>query len=354
MELIQMSYAQLANKFQRVLDKTVDNKSVFGVSVCIENGERSLAFSGAAGHLTPESQYFIASTTKLYTSAIIFKLASQNKLQLDQPVANYLDKAIMDGLLVINGVDYSPQITIRQLLAHTSGLPDYFQQKKANGKSFLAELTAGIDQGWSFEQVISETKKMPPAFRPGEKGKALYSDTNYQILGRLIETVRAQSIHTALEEFIFAPLGLQKTYLYADSQDTRPAPLYYKKNRLHVPLAMTSFGTDGGIVSTSAELMVFLKAFFGGKLFPGENFAWMKQWNRIFFPLEAGIGLTRFKLPRLFSPFQAIPEFIGHSGLSGTVAFFAPEKDFYLTGTVNQVDNPGRSFRLMIELLNCL
>jgi D-alanyl-D-alanine carboxypeptidase len=350
-----MNQAQLSNKLQRILDKTIDNKTVFGISVCIENGARSLAFSGSAGNLETESQYFIASTTKLFTSAMILNLASRNVFQLDDPVAHYLDKSIMEGLLVIKGVDYSGRITIRQLLAHTSGLPDYFQQKKANGKSFLEELTAGIDQGWSFEQVIAEAKKMKPAFHPGENGKALYSDTNYQILGRLIETVSGKPIPTALREFIFVPLGLQKTYLYtADSRDTCPAPLYYKENRLHVPLAMSSFGTDGGIVSTSAELMTFLKAFISGQFFPVEDFAWMKNWNRIFYPLEAGVGLTRFKLPRLFSPFKAIPEFIGHSGLSGTVAFYVPEKDIYLTGTVNQIDNPGRSFRLMIELLNCL
>ena len=72
-----MNQEQLSNKLQPVLDKTVDNKTVFGVSFCIENGERSLAFSGAAGDLQTESQYFIASTTKLYTSAIILNLASQ-------------------------------------------------------------------------------------------------------------------------------------------------------------------------------------------------------------------------------------------------------------------------------------
>lgn len=349
-----MDQAQLSKKLQSILNKTVDNKTVFGVSVCIENGDRSLAFCGAAGNLQVESQYFIASTTKLFTSAIVFYLASRKAFQLDDQIANYLDKSIIEGLLVIRGVDYSGRITIRQLLAHTSGLPDYFQQKKASGKSLLEELTAGVDQGWSFEQVIAEAKKMKPAFRPGEKGKALYSDTNYQILGGLIEMVSAKPIQAALHEFIFTPLGLQKTYLYTDSQDTRPAPLYYKKDRLHMPLAMASFGTDGGIVSTSTELMTFLKAFFGGQIFPAENFGWMKQWNRIFFPLESGIGLTRFKLPRIFSPLKATPEFIGHSGLSGTVAFYLPEKDTYLTGTVNQISDPGRSFRLMLELTNAL
>lgn len=195
---------------------------------------------------------------------------------------------------------------------------------------------------------------MKPAFRPGEKGKALYSDTNYQLLGRIAEVVTGKLFSKLLEESIFSPLGLSKTYLYQDSQDTRPVSLYYKDHPLHIPLAMTSFGADGGIVSTSDELMIFLKAFWGGKFFPVENFSHMKKWNRIFFPLEAGVGLTRFKLPRLFSPFKATPEFIGHSGLSGTVAFYVPEKDVYLTGTVNQISNPGRSFRLMLAIINYL
>lgn len=349
-----MKQSQIPNKLQRVLDKTVDNKTVFGVSFCVENGDGSLRYTGSAGNLDTESQYFIASTTKLFTSATVLHLASRKAFELDDPIARYLGESVMAGLSVIKGVDCSGQITIRHLLAHTSGLPDYFQQKKANGKSFLEELTDGIDQVWSFEQVIAEAKKMKPAFRPGEKGKALYSDTNYQILGRLVEIVSGHPLPAALQEFIITPLGLQKTYIYTNSRDTRPAHLYYKTNRLDVPLAMTSFGADGGIVSTSAELMTFLKAFFAGQFFPVENFAWMKQWNRIFFPLESGVGLTRFKLPRLFSPFKAVPEFIGHSGLSGTVAFFAPEKDIYLTGTVNQVNNPDRSFRLMIELINHL
>jgi D-alanyl-D-alanine carboxypeptidase len=349
-----MNIEQTLSDLQRIVNRAVDNKLVFGVSVCVEKGDGSFSFSGAAGNLETGSQYFIASTTKLYTSATTLKLASQKLIRLDDPAINYLDQGLMEGLLVIKGVDYSSQITIRQLLAHTSGLPDYFQQKKASGRSLLNELTSGLDQHWTFEEVITETKKMKPAFHPGAKGKALYSDTNYQLLGRIVEAVTGKPITALWEEFVFAPLGLSKTYLYQDSQDTRPASLYYKSNPLHMPLAMTSFDTDGGIVSTSAELMTFLKAFFNGQFFPVETFAQMKQWNRIFFPLEAGVGLTRFKLPRLFSPFKAMPEFIGHSGLSGTVAFYAPEKDIYLTGTVNQVDNPGRSFRLMIELLNCL
>ena len=349
-----MNHEQTVSRIQQIVRQAVDHKLIFGVSVCAQKGDGSFSISCAAGNLESDSQYFIASTTKLYTSAIIWKLAGENRIHLDDPIITYLEKRWVEGLSVIKGVDYSEQITIRQLLAHTSGLPDYFQQKSPSGRSLLEEITSGRDQPWDFDRIIAEVKKMKPAFRPGEKGKALYSDTNYQLLGRIAEVVTGKLFSKLLEESIFSPLGLSKTYLYQDSQDTRPVSLYYKDHPLHIPLAMTSFGADGGIVSTSDELMIFLKAFWGGKFFPVENFSHIKKWNRIFFPLEAGVGLTRFKLPRLFSPFKATPEFIGHSGLSGTVAFYVPEKDVYLTGTVNQISNPGRSFRLMLAIINYL
>jgi CubicO group peptidase (beta-lactamase class C family) len=260
----------------------------------------------------------------------------------------------LQGLLVFKGVDYTDRITIKHLLAHTSGLPDYFQQKRGDGASLQDQLTSGKDQGWDFDQVIQDVKSMQPRFKPGEKGKALYSDTNYQILGRIIEKVTGETISGVFDEFIATPLGLKRTYLYSDSSDTRPAVMYYKENPLPIPLAMTSFGPDGGVVSTAAELMAFLQAFFQGRLFPVEYFEEMKVWNKIFYPLEYGVGLAKFKLPRIFSPFKAMPELIGHSGLSGAFAFYSPEKDVFLAGTVNQISNPDRSFRLMLKLLNSL
>ncbi len=99
--------------------------------------------------------------------------------------------------------------------------------------------------------------------------------------------------------------------------------------------------------------MTFLRAFFGGQLFPKVYISELTVWNRIFFPLQYGIGVARFKLSRIFSPFKPTPELIGHSGLSGAFAYYCPQKDLYLTGTVNQTAKPGLSYRLMIKLLNC-
>ena len=118
---------------------------------------------------------------------------------------------------------------------------------------------------------------------------------------------------------------------------------------------MRSFRSDGGMVSTADEQNQFLRALFSGKIFQeNKTLAWMQQWNKIFFPLEYGYGLMRYKLPRIFSPFSPVPEFIGHSGASGSFAFYCNDGDFYLSGTVNQLEAKSLSFRLMPKIANIL
>lgn len=280
-------------------------------------------------------------------------MRADGRFQLEDKISKYISKDIISGIHIYKGIDYSSDITIGQLMSHTSGLPDYFQQKRESGKSLQSEITAGHDQHWTFEKVMDEVRKMKPKFKPGRKRKALYSDTNYQLLGRITEIITEKKINAVLKEFIFDTLHLKNTYVYEDSNDRTPVSLYYKTQPLHIPLAMTSFGPDGGIVSTAKETMIFLKAFFNGKLFPKEYLDELKIWNKIFFPLEYGIGLARFKLPRILSPFKPTPELIGHSGLSGAFAYYCPEKDLYITGTVNQIAKPSLSYKLMIKLLNC-
>ena len=189
---------------------------------------------------------------------------------------------------------------------------------------------------------------------PPGTGSALYSDTNFQLLGRLIEEATGVSYAESLRIEIIEPLGVEGTWLYVDPADTRPAPLRDRKNRLDIPKAMTSFGPDGGIVATVGDLMTFLRGFFEGRLFDPSIIPQLQRYNRIFFPLEYGVGFARFRLPRIFSPWAPSPELIGHSGLSGAFAFFAPERNTYLAGTVNNLARPSRSFRLMLRLLQTL
>ncbi|HRE51866.1 MAG TPA: serine hydrolase domain-containing protein [Flavitalea sp.] len=331
-----------------VLDRAIDKKKIFGTSFAIKKDGRT--WLGASGDLSIDQPYFIASTTKLFTTAIILYLRKKGSLSLDDKINTYLDSGILNGLHIYKGADHSTELTINHLLAHTSGLSDYFQEKGANGKSLEDELKTGNDQSWTFEQAIERTKAMKPLFVPGTKNKAHYSDANFQPLGRIIEAITKKPYSQNCNDLIITPLGLSKTYLYQDFTDNTPKTLYYKANKLPISKAMTSFGSDGGIVSTSADMLLFIDAFFTGKLFPSQYISELQKWNRIFFPMRSGIGIHLFKLPWIFNPTGAVPPFIGHSGLSRALAYYSPKNNLYITGTVNQVAHPDLSFKTMIKL----
>lgn len=335
---------------QRTLAATVDGSHVFGVVVSMASADGSFQFTGAAGDLDPRSQFYAASTTKLFITALIMRARRTALLTLDDSVAAYFPSNVLNGLCVVQGVDHTPRITIRHLLAHTSGLPSYFQDAHSDGRRLIDAITAGDDRAWSFDHVLESVKGMTPRFPPGKR-RAHYSDTNYQLLGRIVERVYGGPLESIVQTAICQPLDLRHTYLYTSPDDGRPVPIYFKGSPLLVPRAMASFGADGGLVSTSRDLLRFITAFFTGELFPLGDLDDMRRWNRIMFPLESGVGLMRFKLPRWLSPFKTQPELLGHSGLSGAFAFTVPSRQMSLAGTVNQIHRPDTSFRLMLRLL---
>ena len=192
---------------------------------------------------------------------------------------------------------------------------------------------------------------MKPKFKPGTKKKAFYSDTNFQLLSLIIESIYKNDIVSIFRTEIIEPLKLTKTYLYSDTLDTKPINIYYKEKQLIMPKAMASFKADGGIVSTTEESIIFLKSFFNGTFFPKEYLPELYEWNRIMYPLENGIGLMRFKLPKSFTMGKNVPVLYGHSGLSGAFAYYAPETDTYYSGTVNQIFKPGTSYKLLVKIL---
>jgi CubicO group peptidase (beta-lactamase class C family) len=343
-----------ADRLQSVLEKAGGDSDLAGVMVRIESRDHSFGWTGSVGELDPTTPFFIASTTKLYTSAIVLRLADRGGLSLDGRLVDLVDAGLVRGLSVYRGTDHTDQITVRHLLAHTSGLPDYFMGKRPDGKTLEHKLRSGADLGWTLDEVLGTAREMGAVFPPGQAGKALYSDTNFQLLGRMIEDATGLSYHDALHREILEPLRLERTWLYTDPADTRPIPLRDGRDRLHIPKAMASFGPDGGVVATVADLMRFLRGFWEGDLFDPAILPTLKMYNRIFYPLQYGVGFARFKLPRVYSPFAPLPELIGHSGLSGAFAFLAPDQGVYLAGTVNNLAKPGRSYRLMLRLLRAL
>ena len=113
---------------------------------------------------------------------------------------------------------------------------------------------------------------------------------------------------------------------------------------------MVSFGPDGGVVATAADLMAFLRAFHTGVLFDDLD-PFSGEYRRVFFPLQAGVGHLRFRLPRAMWLRGTPPDLRGHSGLSGAFAFVDVDSGTYLAGTVNDIAQPSRSFKLMLQLV---
>lgn len=353
-------------RLQQMADRQVAKSQVHSIVVGIESAHHGLGAVAAAGHadaggkvlMTPGTPYHVASITKMYTATVIMKMTRSGEIDLEAPISEYLSAELLEGIHVIDGTDRSDQILVSQLLAQTSGLADYFEGKPKDGASLVNDLKQGRDRTLSIEDIVAIVRQLQPEFAPGVGGgrKAYYSDTNYALLGAIIEAATGATVAYAFEEKIFNPLGLADTYVF-DRTQTQPAPaaLYFKDRALEIPRAMSSFAPDGGLVSTVADSLAFVRAFFGGELLTEKEVALMtRRWNRIFFPLQYGYGLMRFRTPRWMSPFKAAPELIGHSGSTGSFAFHNPRQDAYVAGTVNQMDNPRRPYPLMSRVIGLM
>jgi CubicO group peptidase (beta-lactamase class C family) len=177
------------------------------------------------------------------------------------------------------------------------------------------------------------------------------------LLGAVIESAAQKPLYELLSELIIEPLALSSTYLHGHknpkmTQANPPANIYYKKKPLYLDKAMTSFGPDGGLVSNVEDCLKFLKHFMEGQLFAHPStLQRMKSWRSIFSPFQYGLGLMRFKLPRIFSPFSATPELMGHSGASGAFLFHSEIDRIYIGGTLNQLENRRHPFGLMLKVI---
>jgi CubicO group peptidase (beta-lactamase class C family) len=367
-----MDHTALENRLQSEIDAVArKNKDVFSAVLGVADTESDFRWAGAAGtahadqkeEMTADTPIFIASITKMYTAAATMMLEERERLSLDDPLSKFLPGTLLEGLHRYKGRDYSDQLRVYHLISHTSGLPDYFLGRPKGGKSMFDLIVAGSDEEWDVARAVDMTKKgLSPKFPPEPKSqersgkKAHYSDTNYQLLGTIIESVTEKDLHEVFSELIIGPLELTSTYMHGCGEpqaplDRRPATIYHGTRPLHLDKAMTSFGPDGGLVSTVEDGLRFLSHFMEGKLFANPlTLERLKRWRRIFFPFQYGLGLMRLKLPRIFSPFSPPPELIGHAGSTSAFLFNVDGSRLYIAGTLNQIENQGRPVRLMFKI----
>jgi len=286
----------------------------------------------------------------MFTATLVMQFADEGRVSLDTPVRALLADHDLSGLHVLNGVDYGHKLTVRHLIHQTSGLADYYEG------GLVEALKRNEDRAFDLHDVLEMTRSKRPQAAPGGD-RSYYSDTNYQLLGAIISAVSGAPFARVLQARICEPLGLRDTWAAGgpdQAEGNRPLALYHKGQPLELPLALASMGPDGGIVSTTDDLLRFLRAHLSDALLSDTRRAAMRRWTLLFFPIQYGFGLMRFQLPRWMSPFRKPPELIGHSGSSGSFAFYAPRQDIYLVGTFNQIDAPRRPFGLMLRVLRRL
>lgn len=297
----------------RLVARAVDGRRCTGAALSVYDSRDGSEAHHAAGDLDPVRPYFAASVTKMLTAALVLQQIDAGRIDLDTPFRHWLAGPETAELNRHGGVDRTDGITVRHLLAHTSGLPDHFQPGSRAGR--CARLMRGEDSRCGFEQALEIARRLGAIGAPGT-ARAHYSDTSYQLLGRLLETLSGLPLAEQMRVRLFSPLGLTRTWLYDDPFDRRPKPLRHRGAELAIPLAMADAGADGGLVTSAREGLALLRAFFEGRWFDRRRLPELQDWRPMFFPLRYGMGLMRYADDRLpvdagaagpFGPVRGLP-----------------------------------------------
>ena len=349
---------QIEQRLQKLADRQVP--AIGNAILALRSGDGRIDARAAAGRadaggtlpMTPDTPYLLASIAKMYTAVVVMKLVESGDLDLEVPAVSYLGSELISGIHVMGGTDFSDRITVGQLVNQTSGLADYFDGKPQGGVSLLSELVQGHDRALTIEDIVAIVRRLSPGFAPGTPAKAQYSDTNYALLGAIISAVTGSTVAENFQKSIYDPLGLINTYAVDPTRDQpTPAAVFLKGETVEIPLFLSSHTAEGGLVSTVSENLRFLQAFFGRELLSAAQLAMMTEhFNRIFYPLRYGSGIMLFKLPRWMTLFRETA-LMGHSGSTGSFAFYDRRRDLYVAGTLNQLDNPARPYRLMTRMV---
>lgn len=250
-------------KIQKLLDNWRASSGIPGAALSIytPNHDDSLTFSSGTSQLhggnpiNNKTLFQAGSITKSFTSMIILKLESEGKLNIDEPITRYLPQYPRWG-----------NVTIRQLLNHTSGIPNY-----TNTGQFNRIRKETPQAGFTPEQLVSMAGSRM-LFEPGRGWK--YSNTNYILAGMIIERVTGLSASQIMNQYIHsnAANDLLNTYyysgLYPESYLSRMAHGYNAKGKDVTYDNMSWASTAGAIVTTSEDLLAWWYDLMQGKILP--------------------------------------------------------------------------------------
>jgi D-alanyl-D-alanine carboxypeptidase len=234
-----------------------------GAVVTLRSGSRTTVLTNgfadvATGRAPQASDHMrIASVAKAYNGAVVLRLVSQGRLRLDSTIGELLPRLPRAWR----------NVTVRRMLNHTSGLPDYTQSD-----GFREQFQTDPDGFVSPARIIRWVRRDPLVFRPGSR--YAYSNTDNIVLGLMAEAVTGRSYGRLLRRFVFRPLGLGATSLPVTTRLPRPFLHGYLTEPGSPPedvstlLSPSGAWASGGIVSTPLQLNRFIRGLLGARLFP--------------------------------------------------------------------------------------
>jgi D-alanyl-D-alanine carboxypeptidase len=271
--------------------------------VSINDGGRTflrsygLADTSSGRELTPADHFRIASITKTFVATAVLQLVEEGKLKLDDVLETYVPD-------VPNG----NAITIRQLLGMRSGVFNYIDDQ-----DFLKSYEADpLLPSWKPADILPILGRHPPNFAPGAKTE--YSDSNYVLLGMILEKVTGQSVEQVVEERVIRPLGLGANTSFPTTP-AMPDPYargYWPDGRDFTASNPKVAWTAGAIVSTVPDLTRYAPQLARGELLKPETQAERMKVTE----LSSGGGLTAYYALGVLT----IGDWIGHSGGSSGTA----------------------------------
>jgi D-alanyl-D-alanine carboxypeptidase len=321
--------AALRTKIDALVQQEMTESNVPGVAIGVwRNGRKYVHAFGVADIATGKpfdagDRVRIASITKTFTGTAVLRLVDQKKLSLDDRLSEYVD-----------GVPNGDEITVRQLLDMTAGVYDYTMDDQFN-----AALTADPTIAFTTADLMAILARHEPAFAPGTSWS--YSDSNYALLGLVIEEVTGKPAGTVITELTVDPLGLHGTSYPTTTAIPDPHPVGYlfappgTALRDVTPLNPGIAGPAGAMISTLPDLRVWAREVADGSLLrPATQRARLDLVDtKLSQALDVGYGLGVF----------GINGFLGHNGAIygyNTAAFSLPNRD----ATIVVVSNASTNF----------
>ena len=289
--------------FQAILDEAVAS-GVPGAVVRVQTGSGE-TWTGASGAkslggdpMTTDGLFRLFSTTKMITAATAFTLIDEGKLGLDDPIGKWIDAKLIANL------PNSGAVTVRQLIAQTSGIRDY------NDDRFHDMIRVNFARVWAPTELVALAADGAAVAPPGD-GPSYYSNTNYTLLGLIIEKASGMALSGAIRARVLRPLGASDTFVWSDAGRPQPVSGYFAVDGELIDLStvdLSAFWAGGDLLSTAADTAKLLRGILAGDLLSPESRALMTKDFRPLFnrPVEYGYGT--FRLP-LWNPSP-----IGHSG----------------------------------------